>query len=60
MTHEGQVPVRVQAAVAVRRSSEERFRTLFELSPVAAYSCDKMGVIQEFNRRAVELWGGRA
>ena len=31
--------------------------TLFDLGPVAVYSCDASGVIQEFNRRAVELWG---
>ena len=39
------------------RSAEELYRTLFELGPVAIYSCDAAGVIQEFNRRAVELWG---
>src|SRR5436190_23503832 len=39
------------------RKSEERFRALFELGPVAVYSCDAEGVIQEFNRRAAELWG---
>lgn len=37
--------------------SEERFRVLFELSPVAVYSIDTSGVIQEFNRVATELWG---
>ena len=36
---------------------EQRYRTLFDLGPVAVYSCDAAGVIQEFNRRAVELWG---
>jgi signal transduction histidine kinase/ActR/RegA family two-component response regulator len=39
------------------RQSEERYRTLFDLGPVAVYSCDAFGVIQEYNRRAVELWG---
>lgn len=38
------------------RESEERYRTLFELGPVAVYSCDTQGVIQNFNRRAAELW----
>jgi PAS domain-containing protein len=44
-------------ADAARRWNEERYRTLFDLGPVAVYSCDASGVIQEFNRRAVELWG---
>ena len=39
------------------RSSEERFRTLFELGPSAVYACDARGVIQDFNQRATELWG---
>jgi two-component system, chemotaxis family, CheB/CheR fusion protein len=39
------------------RESEVRFHTLFELGPVAVYSCDVSGVIREFNRRAAELWG---
>ena len=38
-------------------NSEERYRVLFELSPVAVYSIDASGVIQEFNRVATELWG---
>ena len=39
------------------RKSEEHYRILFDLGPVAVYSCDAAGVIQEFNRRASELWG---
>src|SRR5712672_1727611 len=39
------------------RDSQERYRTLFELAPVAVYSCDASGVIREYNRRAAELWG---
>jgi len=45
---------RVEGAL---RESEERYRTLFELGPVAVYSCDVSGVIQNFNRRSAELWG---
>jgi PAS domain-containing protein len=44
-------------ADAALRWNEERYRTLFDLGPVAVYSCDASGAIQEFNRRAVELWG---
>ena len=39
------------------RESEERYRTLFDLVPVAVYAIDSTGVIQTFNRRAAELWG---
>jgi nitrogen fixation/metabolism regulation signal transduction histidine kinase len=39
------------------RESEERYRTLFDLVPVAVYTIDRAGVIQNFNRRATELWG---
>ena len=39
------------------RLSEERFRILFELGPVATYTVDASGRIQEFNRNAVALWG---
>ncbi len=39
------------------RESEERYRALFELGPVAVYSCDASGVIHNFNRRSAELWG---
>lgn len=46
-----------QHAEEALRESEERYRTLFELSPVAVYSIDDLGVIQKFNRKAAELWG---
>lgn len=41
------------------RESKERYRTLFELAPVAVYSCNAAGVIREYNHRAAELWGRR-
>jgi signal transduction histidine kinase len=44
-------------AEEVLRQSEERFRRLVELMPVAVYVCDAAGRIQSYNRRAVELWG---
>lgn len=37
--------------------SAERYRTLFNLSPMAVYSIDASGVIRDFNRHAAELWG---
>ena len=39
------------------RKSEERFRALFDWGPIAMYSCDSTGIIQEYNRGAVQLWG---
>jgi PAS domain-containing protein len=46
-----------KAAEAKLRASEERYRTLFNLGPVAVYSIDTSGRIDNFNRRAAELWG---
>ncbi len=42
---------------AALRESERHFRVLFELGPVAIYSCDTGGLIHSFNRRAAALWG---
>jgi PAS domain S-box-containing protein len=38
-------------------ASEERYRTLFRLVPVAIFACDASGLIQEYNQHAIELWG---
>ena len=46
-----------KTAEAAVRESEERYRTLFDLGPVAVYSCNAEGVIETFNQRAAELWG---
>jgi PAS domain S-box-containing protein len=50
----------LDASAATRgavHNGELRYRTLFELVPVAVYSTDAEGVIRDFNRHAVELWG---
>jgi PAS domain S-box-containing protein len=39
------------------RRSQARYRTLFDFVPVAVYTCDADGLIQEYNQRAVKLWG---
>ena len=46
-----------RAAEGALRASEERFRVLFDLGPVAIFSCDRQGMVQDYNRRATELWG---
>ncbi len=47
---------REETEAALRRS-QARYRTLFDLVPVAVYTCDAEGLLVEFNRRAEELWG---
>lgn len=44
-------------ARSLAEKSEDRYRALFDAVPVAVYSCDASGRIQEFNQSAVELWG---
>jgi signal transduction histidine kinase len=39
------------------RENGARYRTLFDLAPIAVYSCDASGVIREYNNRAADLWG---
>jgi two-component system CheB/CheR fusion protein len=46
-----------RAANEAVRVSDAKYRTLFDLGPVAVYSCDASGVIENFNQRAAELWG---
>ncbi len=38
------------------RLSEERFRALFDLGPIAVYTCNLKGEIQDYNRCAAQLW----
>jgi PAS domain S-box-containing protein len=47
---------RMQAQETLRQS-EERFRALFDRGPVAIYSVDASGAIQEFNAVAAQFWG---
>ncbi len=53
VSQEPAAPAQTQALL----ESEARYRTLFELEPVAVYCCDAAGIVQQFNRRAAELWG---
>lgn len=46
-----------EQAEAAIRASEGRYRTLFDLGPIAVYSCDASGVIRDYNHVAAELWG---
>jgi PAS domain S-box-containing protein len=51
-----EIVYRQQLEMEERRIAE-RYRTLFEMVPVAVYTTDADGVIQEFNQHAVEIWG---
>lgn len=48
-----------ETIVRLQEDGKDRYRTLFDLAPVAVYSCDASGVIREYNSRAAELWGRR-
>ena len=39
------------------RESERRFHALFDSGPMAIFSCDRDGVVQDYNRQAAVLWG---
>lgn len=40
-----------------RRESDAQLHHLLHVIPAAAYTTDADGLITDFNRRAVELWG---
>ncbi|WP_458209877.1 GAF domain-containing protein [Haladaptatus sp. NG-SE-30] len=46
-----------EAAYDRLRESEKRYRTLFESVPVGVFVCGSDAVIQNYNRRAAQLWG---
>ena len=56
-TFEDESAVDLKRAEDALREKEERYRTLFNLAPIAVYSCDASGVIRDYNNRAAELWG---
>lgn len=47
----------IKRAEAEVRAGTQRYRTLFELVPVAVYTTDAEGTILEYNHRAAEMWG---
>ncbi|HUE74086.1 MAG TPA: ATP-binding protein [Pirellulaceae bacterium] len=57
LIHQHELTDQAERAEAKMRESEERYRTLFDLGPVAIYSIDTSGMIREFNRHAATLWG---
>jgi PAS domain S-box-containing protein len=44
-------------AEKAQRASDERYRRLANLLPVAVYTCDAKGIINYYNPQAAELWG---
>ncbi|MEX0730766.1 MAG: EAL domain-containing protein [Aquisalimonadaceae bacterium] len=54
---EAEEHARRRRSEAALRHSEQRFRELMALQPVAVYVCDRRGNIREYNQAAVELWG---
>jgi PAS domain-containing protein len=56
-TFEDERTVDLERTEDALRENEDRYRTLFDLAPVAVYSCAASGVIRDYNNRAAELWG---
>ncbi|ABA89946.1 sensor histidine kinase, PAS, PAS, PAS and PAS domain-containing [Syntrophotalea carbinolica DSM 2380] len=48
---------RRRATETILRESENRYRQLMEMLPIAAYTTDADGRITFYNRNAAELWG---
>jgi PAS domain S-box-containing protein len=48
---------RVLERTAELQASEQTFRELVNILPIAVYVCEPSGLIESYNRRAVELWG---
>ena len=49
----------LRASEARLQNSEERFRQLLDVVPVAIYASDAEGLILEYNQAAVAFWGKR-
>jgi hypothetical protein len=60
MTRQNQINEFSATDGSALRESQGRYRTLFDLAPIAVYSCDASGIIQEYNHRAAELWRSEA
>ncbi len=62
-SEERRTAINEQLLIASMRQRElteavnERYRVLYAALPVAAFVCDRNAVIQNYNSRAVELWG---
>ena len=57
MTRQNQINEFSATDGSALHESQGRYRTLFDLAPIAVYSCDASGIIQEYNHRAADLWG---
>lgn len=44
-------------AIDALHATEQSFRDLVDRLPIAVYVCDSSGLVENYNRRALELWG---